>query len=108
MDYLVRIQQSKPHVIPHFVHEINDAAGALCSKKPKPAAGDQTQGGTWELVSALPPNVRVCLVCQKRKEKIDNPIPTRVEKELEKLAQWDPRAADIQREKMLMYYRKQM
>lgn len=108
MDYLVRIRLSKPHVIAHFVHEINDVTGALCSKIPKPSVGDQTQGGTWELVSALPPGVRVCLVCQKRKEKLDNPIPARVEKELELLARWDARAADIQREKMLVYYRKHM
>lgn len=108
MDYLVRIRLSKPHIIAHFIHEVDGVAGALCSKKPKPAVGDQTQSGTWELVSALPRDVRVCVVCQKRKEKIDNPIPARVEKELERLALWDPRAAEIQREKMLAHYRKKL
>jgi len=106
MDYLVRIRLSKPHIIAHFVHEIDGVVGALCSQKPKPAAGNRTQSGVWELVSALPSGVRVCLVCQKRKEKIDNPIPARVEKELERLALWDSRAAEIQRAKMLAYYRK--
>ena len=106
MDYLIRIRLSQPHIIAHFVHEVNGVMGALCSKKPKPAVGDKTQSGEWELVSALPRGVRVCLVCQKRKEKIDNPIPARVEKELARLALWDPRAAEIQREKMLAHYRK--
>ncbi len=45
-------------------------------------------------------------MCEKRKEKIDNPIPARVEKELDRLAFWDLRAAEIQRAKMLAYYRK--
>jgi hypothetical protein len=106
MDYLVRIRFSKPHTIAHYVHEIDGVVGALCSQQPKPAVGDRTQGGEWELVSGLPKSVRVCLVCQKRKEKIDNPLPARMEKELEKLALWDPRAAAFQREKMLTHYRK--
>ena len=106
MDYLVRIRSGKPHTIAHLVHEIEGVAGALCSQKPKPAVGDRTQGGEWELVSALPKGVRICVVCKKRKEKIDNPIPARVERDLERLALWDPRAAEIQREKMLAHYRK--
>ena len=107
MDYLVRIRLSKPHTIAHYVHDVKGVVGALCSQKPKPAVGDQTHGGEWELVSALPKGVRVCLVCQKRKEKIDNPLPARMEKELEKLALWDPQAAAFQREKMLARYRQQ-
>ena len=106
MDYLVRIRMSKPHIIPHYVHEVAGVTGALCSQIPKPAVGNRTLNGEWELVSALPTGVRVCLVCQRRREKLANPIPARVEKELEKLALWDPRAAAIQREKMLVYYRK--
>ncbi|MBE2225184.1 MAG: hypothetical protein IAF02_26840 [Anaerolineae bacterium] len=106
MDYLVRIRLSKPHTIAHYVHELDGVVGALCSQQPKPAVGDHTQGGEWELVSALPEGVRICLVCQKRKEKIDNPLPARMEKELERLALWDPRAAARQREKMLAHYRK--
>jgi hypothetical protein len=107
MDYLVRIRLNKLHTIAHYVHEIDGVTGALCSQQPKPAVGDRTQGGEWELVDALPKGVRVCLVCQQRKEKIDNPLPARMEKELEKLALWDPKAAAFQREKMLAHYRKE-
>ena len=108
MDYLVRIRMSKPHIIAHYVHEVDGVTGALCSQIPKPAVGNSTLNGDWELVTALPTGVRVCLVCQKRREKLANPIPARVEKELEKLALWDTRAAAIQREKMLAYYRKKL
>ena len=105
MDYLVRIHQGKSHLVAHYVHEVNGIVGALCSRKPTPAVGEQTQMGQWELVSALPSHTRVCLICRKRKQKIDNPLPARVERDLERLAQWDPRAGKIQREKMLKFYR---
>ncbi len=87
------------------VHHINGVTGALCSQKPKPAVGEQTQSGQWELVTALPPGVKICLVCQKRQQKLDNPLPPRVERDLERLARWDTRAAAFQREKMLAHYR---
>lgn len=106
MDYLVRFRQGNLHNVAHYVHQKQGVTGALCSRKPKPAVGDQTQNGQWELVTALPTGVKVCLVCQKRKEKLDNPLPARVERDLEKLARWDARAAEFQREKMLAHYRK--
>jgi hypothetical protein len=104
MDYLVRFDKGKLHQIAHFVHEVNGISGALCSPQPKPVAGEQTQSGRWELVTAIPPTIKLCLVCQKRKQKLDNPLPARVEKELELLARLDPRAAAFQREKMLAQY----
>ena len=105
MAYLIRFYQGQPHRVAHYVHEVNGVVGALCSRKPKPAVGDQPRSGRWEMVSALPPGVGVCLICQKRKQKLDNPLPARVERELELLARWDVRAADLQREKMLATYR---
>ena len=105
MDYLVRYRQGKLHHVAHYVHEIDGVVGALCSRKPKPAVGDQTQSGQWELVSDFPSGTKICLVCKKRKHKLDNPIPARVERELELLARWDLRAEKIQRAKMLAYYR---
>jgi hypothetical protein len=107
MDYLVCVRQSKPHHIAHYTHQIDNVVGALCSQKPKPAVGDRTQNGEWDLVSALPKGVRVCLVCQKRKQKLDNPLPARMERELELFARWDPKAAEFQRKKMLAHYREQ-
>ncbi len=73
MDYLVRFQQGNLHRVAHYVHEVHGVVGALCSRKPKPAAGDQPRNGRWELVTALPPGVRICLRCQKRKQKEMNP-----------------------------------
>ena len=105
MDYLVRFQQGNWHRVAHYVHEVHGVVGVLCSRKPKPAVGDQPRNGRWELVTALPPDVRVCLRCQKRKQKLDNPLPARVERELALLARWDARAALVQREKMLAHYR---
>ena len=104
MDYLVRFGQGKLHTIAHFVHEVGGVSGALCSPQPKPAAGEQSQSGQWDVVTALPPGVKICLVCQRRQQKQDNPLPARVEKELELLARLDPRAAARQREKMLAHY----
>ncbi len=104
MDYLVRVRLDKTHRVAHYVHEVNGVVGALCSQKPKPAAGDQTQSGQWALVSALPTGVQICHICQKRKQKLDNPLPVRVERELELLSLWDTRAAELQRKKMLAYY----
>jgi hypothetical protein len=104
MDYLVRIRLDKTHRVAHYVHEVTGVVGALCSQKPKPAVGDQTQSGQWKLVSALPAGVQICQVCQKRKQKLDNPLPTRVERDIELLSRWDPRAAELQRKKMLAYY----
>ncbi|PID84944.1 MAG: hypothetical protein CSB13_10585 [Chloroflexi bacterium] len=108
MDYLVRTHLHKVHPIAHYVHERNGRVGALCSPKPTPAVGERTQSGEWGLVDALPPHVKVCLVCQKRKAKLEDPLPERVKKELERLAWWDPRAAAIQRQKALAHYRKQL
>jgi hypothetical protein len=105
MSYLVRFYQRKPHPIAHRVHQIDGVTGALCSKTPKPAVGDRTRSGEWELLEALPPEVRICHICQRIKQKLDNPLPERVEQDLEKLAFWDPRAAAIQREKMIAFYR---
>ena len=68
----------------HHVHTVNGVTGALCSPAAKPAAGDETLSGHWELLENLPPKVRICLICQKLKQKLDNPIPERVERELEK------------------------
>ena len=107
MEYLVRLRRGKTHSIVHHVHTVNGVTGALCSPTPKPAAGDESLNGKWELLENLPPKARLCRVCQKLKQKLDNPLPERVEQELEKLARWDKRAADLQREKLLIYYRRQ-
>ncbi|MFZ1395493.1 MAG: hypothetical protein WAS33_01285 [Candidatus Promineifilaceae bacterium] len=104
MTYLVRFRWRKPHEIAHYVHKVNGVEGALCSATPTPADGDKNQGGRWELLENLPPNVRLCHLCQKRKQKLENPLPERVERELEKLALWDPQAAERQRQKMLVLY----
>jgi hypothetical protein len=106
MEYLVRYRGGKPHQVVHHVHTVNGVTGALCSPAAKPAEGDETLSGHWELLENLPPKVRICLICQKLKQKLDNPIPGRVERELEKLALWDKRAADLQRQKMLDTYRR--
>lgn len=105
MDYLVRFDKGKLHPIAHYVHDVGGTTGALCSQVPKPAAGQRTQSGQWELVTAIPANIKLCLICQKRKHKLDNPLPARVEKELAMLARLDPRAAAFQREKMMTQYR---
>jgi hypothetical protein len=105
MSYLVRFYQRKPHPIAHRVHQIDGVTGALCSKTPKPAVEDRTRSGAWELLEALPPEVRICHICQRIKQKLDNPLPERVEQDLAKLAQWDLRAEALQRQKMLAYYR---
>jgi hypothetical protein len=105
MEYLIRLRRGNVHPIVHHVHKINGVTGALCSPTPTPAEGDETLNGRWELLENLPPKVRICRVCQRLKQKLDNPIPERVERELEKLALWDARAANLQRQKMLDYYR---
>ena len=105
MSYLVRFYRETPHPIAHYVHKIDGVTGALCSQTPKPAVGQQSRNGVWELLEALPADVRLCQVCQKIKHKLDNPLPDRVERELKLLALWDPRAAAIQREKMVAFYR---
>lgn len=104
-DYLIRLNGRKPHTIAHLIHTVDGVTGALCSHTPQPAVGDSTTSGQWELLGNLPPSVRICHVCQKIQHKLDNPLPPRVESDLEKLARWDPRAAAIQREKMLAFYR---
>ncbi len=91
----------------HWVHKVKGVEGALCSQTPKPAVGDRSRSGEWQLVETLPPQVRVCRVCERIKQKLDNPLPARVERELEMLARWDTRAAAFQREKMLAFYREQ-
>ena len=108
MEYLVRLRRGQVHPIVHHVHTVNGVTGALCSPTATPAAGDETLNGRWELLENLPPKVRLCRICQKLKQKLDNPIPERVERELEKLAQWDKRAADLQRQKMLDVYRRRL
>ncbi|MBP6469264.1 MAG: hypothetical protein KBE23_11625 [Chloroflexi bacterium] len=108
MSYLIRLQQGKTHDIAHYIHEIDGVSGALCSRKPKPAVGDQTHNGIWLTVDELPPAVQICRTCQRIQHKLDNPLPERVERELEKLARWDPRAADRQREKMMAIYRQKL
>lgn len=105
MEYLIRFHRGKPHQVVHHVHKVKGITGALCSPTAQPAAGDETLNGRWELYENLPPEVRICHICHKLKQKQDNPIPERVERELEKLALWDKRAADLQRQKMLNYYR---
>ncbi len=105
MTYLVRFHRGKPHLVSHHVHKVKGVTGALCSPVPKPADGDETQNGRWELLENLPPGVRVCHICQKIKHRLDNPLPVRVQRELEKLALWDEQAAALQRQKMLAYYR---
>lgn len=104
MAYLVRFRWRKPHEIAHYMHKLNGIEGALCSSTPAPAVGDENKGGRWELLENLPPNVRLCHLCQKRKLKLENPLPERLERELAKLALWDPQAAERQRQKMLLIY----
>ena len=105
MTFLIRIYQGQPHHVAHRVHRVNGVEGALCSQTPKPAVGDRSQSGVWQLVETLPPKVRICRVCDRIKQKLDNPLPARVEQELEMMARWDARAAAFQREKMLVFYR---
>lgn len=107
MSFLIRIYQGKPHQVAHRTHTVNGVEGAQCSQTPKPAVGDQSRSGDWRLVETLPPQVRICRVCERIKQKLDNPLPARVEHELEMMARWDPRAAAFQREKMLTFYREQ-
>ncbi len=105
MSYLIRFYREQPHRIAHHVHKIDGITGALCSQTPKPAVGQHSRNGIWELLETLPTEVRLCQVCQKIKHKLDNPLPARVERELEMLARWDTRAAAIQRQKMVAFYR---
>jgi hypothetical protein len=107
MTFLIRIYQGKLHHVAHRMHTVNGVEGALCSQTPKPAVGDRSRSGLWEAVETLPPDVRVCRVCERIKQRLDNPLPARVERELEMMARWDPRAAAFQREKMLAFYREQ-
>lgn len=107
MTFLIRIYQGKLHQVAHRTHTVNGVEGAQCSPTPKPAVGDRSRGGEWQLVETLPPQVRICRVCERIKQKLDNPLPARVEHELEMMARWDPRAAAFQREKMLAFYRDQ-
>ncbi len=108
MSYLIRLQQGKTHDIAHYIHEMDGVSGALCSRKPKPAVGDQTLNGIWITVDELPPAVQICRACQRMQHKLDNPLPERVEQDLEKLARWDPQAANRQREKMMDIYRQKL
>lgn len=105
MSYLVRFYQRKPHRVAHYVHEVHHVTGALCSQTPTPAVGDMSRNGEWELLETLPPDVKICRICQHLKHKLDNPLPERVERELAMLARWDSRAAEIQRQKMVNFYR---
>lgn len=105
MEYLVRSRWRKFHDVAHYVHKVNGVVGALCSSTPSPAVGDINQGGRWELLENLPPNIRLCHLCQKRKQKLENPLPDRMERELQKLALWDQQAAERQRQKMLAIYK---
>ena len=107
MSYLIRFYQGKPHLVAHHVHKVNGIEGALCSQVPQPAVGTQSRHGDWVTLETLPPKVRICQICQKVRHKLDNPLPERVERELEMFARWDPKAAALQREKMEAYYRQQ-
>lgn len=107
MSFLIRFYQGKPHAVAHYVHRVNGIEGALCSQVPQPAVGTQSRHGDWVLLETLPPNVRICQICKKIKHKLDNPLPERVEQELEMLARWDPKAAAFQRKKMEAHYRQQ-
>lgn len=51
------------------------------------------------------PNIRLCHLCQKRKQQMENPLPERMERELQKLALWDQPSAERQRQKMLAIYK---
>lgn len=106
MEYLVRFRRGKAHQVVHYVHRVKGVTGARCSPTASPAEGDETLNGRWEVLENLPPKARLCLTCQKIKQKLDNPLPERVERELEKLALWDKRAAELQRQKMLAVYRR--
>lgn len=106
MNYLVRYSGDKPNNIAHRVHTVKQTSGALCSTKAKPHAGEWSQKGEWQLVEALPAGVRLCKNCEQAHYRQQNPLPARVERELELLAKWDTRAAAIQRQRMLEKYRK--
>jgi len=108
MSFLVRFDRGRPHHIAHRVHELHGATGALCSQTPTPAAGQTSTSGTWELLEELPDGVRVCHVCAKIQQKLENPLPPRAEEELRRLAQWDPAAAARQRERLLKIYREKL
>jgi hypothetical protein len=105
MTYLIRFRLGKPHLVAHHLHNVSGVAGAFCSQTLMPGVGHPAKSGTWEIAESLPPQVRVCRVCERLKHKLDNPLPARVERELELLARWDTRAAALQRKKMLTYYR---
>lgn len=68
MDYLVRFDKGKLHPIAHYVHDVGGTTGVLCSQVPKPEAGQRIQSGQWELVTAIPATIKLCLICQKRKQ----------------------------------------
>lgn len=104
MAYLVRFPWRKLHEKAHYVHNVNGVMGALCSSTPKPAVGEENKGGRWELLENLPPNVRLYHLCQKRKQKLENPLPERMERELQKLVLWYQQAAERQGQKMLVLY----
>ncbi len=105
MTYLVRFRLGKPHLVAHHLHQVSGVASALCRQTLMPGLGDPAKSGLWEIAELLPPQVRICRVCERLKHKLDNPLPARVERELELLARWDRRAAALQRKKMLTHYR---
>lgn len=108
MSYLVRFDRGRPHHIAHRLHEVQGVAGALCSQIPTPAVGQTSRSGRWEVLEMLPEEVRICHVCAKIQQKLENPLPARAEEELRRLALWDPAAAERQRQRLLAYYREKM
>ncbi len=104
MPFLVRFAGDVPHKIAHHTHKVNDKKGALCSSVPKPAEGEFSQKGGWQIVKKLPDGVNLCKNCVRAQAKKENPLPARVERELALLGKWDPKAAERQRQKMLEKY----
>lgn len=104
MPFLVRFAGDTPHNVAHHTHEINNKIGALCSSSPYPAVGEQSQKGEWRFVDDLPQEVVLCKNCYRAKAKKENPLPARVQRELELLAKWDPKAAARQKERMMVKY----
>ncbi|MEM7332943.1 MAG: hypothetical protein AAF490_12720 [Chloroflexota bacterium] len=105
MPFLVRFAGDVPHKIAHHTHKVKKKVGALCSSIPRPAEGEFSQKGGWQLVDKLPEGVGLCKNCLRAQIRKKNPLPARVERDLALLAKWDPKAAERQREKMLEKYR---
>ena len=100
MPYLVRFAGDTPHKIAHHTHQVKQKTGALCSTIPRPAEGEFSQKGGWQLVETLPAGVALCKNCRRAQTKKENPLPARVERDLALLAKWDfPRRRSSARKK---------